>query len=58
MEIDTGAVISLVSEETVHSSLMKDLPLLPTDASLCIYTGEAISVLGKLMGNIEKKRHK
>ena len=38
MEIDTGAAVSLVSEETVNSSFMKD----PTDVRLHTYTGEAV----------------
>ena len=54
MEIDTGAAVSLVSEETVNSSFMKDLPLVPTDVSLHTYTGEAVPVLGKLMVNVRK----
>ena len=34
VEIDTGAGVSLVSEETVNSSVMKKLPLQPTDMRL------------------------
>ena len=54
MEIDTGAAISLVSEETVKSSHLKDVPLLPSDVTLRTYTGEAVSVLGKLMVKVDK----
>jgi len=54
MEIDTGAAISLVSEETVHSSFMKDLPCQSTDVRLRTYTGESVPVLGKLMVKVEK----
>ena len=46
MEIDTGAGVSLVSEETVNSSVMKKLPLHPTDVRLRTYTGETVPVLG------------
>ena len=34
MEIDVGAAVSLVSEETIKTSHLKDLPLLPTDVTL------------------------
>ena len=54
MEIDTGAAVSLVSEETVHSSFMKDLPCQSTDIRLRTYTGEPVPVLGKLMVKVEK----
>ena len=54
MEIDTGAGVSLVSEETVSSSFMKYLPLYPTDVRLRTYTGEAVPVLGKLMVSVVK----
>ena len=54
MEIDTGAAVSLVSEETVNSSFMKNLPLHPTDVRLPTYTGEAVQVLGKVMVKVVK----
>ena len=54
MEIDTGAGVSLVSEETVSSSFMKNLPLYPTDVRLRTYTGEAVPVLRKLMVSVIK----
>ena len=54
MEIDTGAAVSLVSEETVKNSFMKDLPLHPADVRLRTYTGEVVPVLGKLMVKVEK----
>ena len=50
MEIDTGAAVSLVSEETVNSSFMKD----PTDVRLHTYTGEAVQ--GKSDGELLKMR--
>ena len=54
MEIDTGAAVSLVSEETVNSSFMKNLPLHPIDVRLRTYTGEAVQVLGKVMVRVAK----
>jgi len=54
MEINTGVAISLVSEETVYSSFMKDLPCQSTDVVLHTYTGESVPVLGKLMIKVEK----
>ena len=40
MEIDTGAVMSIVSEDTVNSSpFLKCLPLQQTDVNLRTYTG-------------------
>ena len=54
MEIDTSAAVSLVNEETVKSSHLKDIPLLPSDITLCTYTREALSVLGKLMVKVDK----
>ena len=54
MEIDTGAAVSLVGKETVRSSHLKNLLLLPTDVTLCTYTGEAVSVRGKLMVKVDK----
>ena len=54
MEIDTGAGVSLVSEETVNSPVMKKLPLQPTDVRLRTYTGETVPVLTKLMVSVVK----
>ena len=54
MEIDTSAAVSLVNEETVKSSHLKDIPLLPSDVTLRTYTREALSVLGKLMVKVDK----
>ena len=58
MEIDTGVAIPLVSEETVKSSHLKDVPQLPSDVTLCTYTGETVSVLGKLMVKVDKDKAK
>ena len=54
MEIDTGAAVSLISEETVNSSSMKVIPLQPSDVRLRTYTGETVPVLGKLMVRVVK----
>ena len=43
MEIDTGAAVSLVSEETIKSSHLKNFPLFLTDVTLHTYTGGCLS---------------
>ena len=45
MEVDTGASLSIISEQTYHS-LIKAPALLPTQARLRTYTGEPLPVLG------------
>ena len=45
--VDTGASLSIISEETYHS-LAKTPALLPTQAKLRIYTGESLPVLGSV----------
>ena len=52
MEVDTGAALSLISEET-YSSKFSNLKLKPTDVQLRTYSGELISVLGSLNVNVE-----
>ena len=47
MEVDTGASLSIISEETYHS-LTKTPALLPTQARLCTYTGEPLPVLDSI----------
>ena len=47
MEVDTGASLSLVSEETFRN-LWPNKQLLPPNVKLCSYTGEQIVVLGGL----------
>ena len=54
MEINTDAAVSLVTEETVKSSHLKDVPLPPSYVTLHTYTGEAVSVLGKLMVKVDR----
>ena len=48
MELDTGAAVSLISQETWQSRLHK-IPLKETDVRLKTYTGESIKVLGEAM---------
>ena len=50
MEVDTGAAVSLVSEDTVNNSpFLKCLPIQQTNVRLRTYTGQPVSVLGQLM---------
>ena len=56
MEIDTGvhAAVSIVSEDTVNSSpFLKCLPLQQTGVRLCTYTGQPVSVLGRLLVKVQ-----
>ena len=50
MEVDTGATLSVISEETHNSLWSKDVcpPLRPTLARLKTYTGEQIKVMGTI----------
>ena len=51
MEIDTGASLSLISEETYQQTwTTRDVapPLLPSQAHLRTYTGETIQTLGRI----------
>ena len=48
MELDTGASVSLVSEETWQRQL-HEIPLQETDVRLRTYTGESITVLGQAL---------
>ena len=50
MEIDTGASLSLISEETYQQTWSRDAapPLLPSQAHLRTYTGETIQTLGRI----------
>ena len=48
MELDTGASVSLVSEETWRRQF-HEIPLQETDVRLRIYTGESITVLGQAL---------
>ena len=46
MELDTGASVSLVSEETFQPLREKGTTLRASQAKLCTYTGQAIEVMG------------
>lgn len=47
MEVDTGALLSIISEET-YCFLIKITALLPTQARLHTYTKEPLPVLGSI----------
>ena len=54
MEVDTGAAVSLVSEDTVNNSpFLKSLPLQQTSVRLRTYTGQAVSVLGQVLVKVQ-----
>ena len=52
MEVDTGAALSLISEETFNSHF-NFTELQPTDVQLRTYSGELISALGSLDVEVE-----
>jgi len=47
MEVDTGAAMSIISEQT-KNRLFPDASLLAPAIVLYIYTGEVLSVLGEM----------
>ena len=51
MELDTGAAISLISQETMHE-LFPGIQLKPCDIVLKTYTSQKILVLGKFDVNV------
>ena len=51
-EIDTGSGLTIISEE-LYNSVFKDTPLQNTNICLKTYSGEALSVLGKLPTEIQ-----
>ena len=54
MKVDTGAAVSIVSEDTMNSlPFLKDLQLQPTSVRLRTYTGESVSVLGQLQVKVQ-----
>ncbi|KAL0150485.1 hypothetical protein M9458_054302 [Cirrhinus mrigala] len=52
MEIDTGAVVSLVSD-VVYSEILSHLPLKPPDVTLKTYTGESVTMKGLIQVTAE-----
>ena len=54
MEIDTGAAVSIISENTFsNSDFLKCLPLQATQARLHTYTGQGIEVVGEISVKVE-----
>ena len=54
MEVDTGAAVSLVSEETVNSSpFLMCLPLQQSNVALRTCTGQTVSVLDQLLVKVQ-----
>jgi len=51
MEVDTGAAISIISEET-YDTLFSQVLLNQTTVSLHTYTGESISIHGELLVDV------
>jgi len=47
MEVDTGAAVSVISEET-YDNLFSQVPLTQASVGLRTYTGESISICGKI----------
>ena len=54
MEVDTGATVSIISEQT-KCRLFSNIPLKPPSVVLRAYTGEALSVLGEMVAKVEYK---
>ena len=55
MEIDTGAAISIISENTfTNCDLLKCLPLQATQACLRTYTGQCIEGLGEISVKVDQ----
>ena len=46
MELDTGASLSIISEETFHSIAQPMDNLQSTDIALTTYTGESLNIMG------------
>lgn len=56
MELDTGAGISIISEET-YTKFFKDVPLEPSTTKLHAYTGDPIQVCGQFNVNARYMSH-
>ena len=52
MKVDTGASLTLLSEQTLEQ-VLPNLSLSPSDAKLCAYMGEPIPVLGALQVSVQ-----
>ena len=57
MELDTGATLSVISEQTYHKLFFagKALPLKTITTQLTTYTGEAIEILGEVEVTVQYK---
>ena len=54
MELDTGAAISIISEET-QKRVLPDAVLNKSSVALCTYTGKAMAVVGQLKVQVSYK---
>ena len=52
MELDTGASLSVISEQT-YNSFFSNEQLQPTDVTLQTYSGEELNILGSLTIEVE-----
>ena len=52
MEVDTGASLTLIPEQTLEQ-VLPNLSLSPSDAKLCAYMGKPIPVLGVLQVSVQ-----
>ena len=57
MELNTGAAVSIVSEETYKKTWQRGPPLEPTSMSLRTYTGEELETLGTISIQVQYKGH-
>lgn len=57
MEVDTGAAVSLVSEQT-YNALFPDIPLLESTVTLKSYSGEPIKVVGQREVEVSAEQQK
>ena len=57
MELDTGAAVSITSEET-HKKLFPDVPLHNSQIALKMYMGETMAVRGQLMVHVKCMDHR
>ena len=57
MEVDTGASVSLMGEESFKPWLEKGVVLKPTNIKLSTYTGEGIQVVGTADVEVKHNSH-
>ena len=58
MEVDTGASVTVISEQTYRQTLKSVPKIQPSDANLHTYTGEEIKVLGLIKVPVEYSNQK